>query len=160
MKQLINILFGSAILFSFAQCGNGKELSYKLQETPIFKTTEAIYQSWIAGVAGGGSGINVMFKSSNTDENIVLDSLYFRNKKAKLERKGDLYIGRFMTEANKKPELIMHSDSDQEYGNKPPVKTKFPFELKDDEAVIKYLEKGKSKFIKIRLTEKPAELYP
>lgn len=160
MKQLINILFGSAILFSFAQCGNGKELSYKLQETPVFKTTEAIYQSWVAGVRGGGSGINVMFKSPNTDENIVLDSLYFRNKKAKIERKGDLYIARFKTKTNQQPNLIMHSDSKQEYGNKAPIKVDFPFKLENNEAVIQYMEKEKIKFVKIRLAHKPAELYP
>lgn len=160
MKQLINILFGSAILFSFAQCGSSKEVSYKLEETPDFKTSEAIYQSWVAGVAGGGSGINVIFKSTNDDKKIILDSLYFRDNKVKLEKKGDFYIGRVTTQTNKKQELIMHSDSNKEYENKVPNKTKFPFTLANNEAVIQYKHRGKIKFVKIRLTEKPADFFP
>lgn len=162
MKAFLNIILGTSILFGFSQCGNTKNLTYKLQEKTTFKISEPIYQSWVAGIAGGGSGINVMFKSPNLDsKNIEIDSVFFRGQIAKVEKKPTAYVARFRTNVNQRPDLIMHGETDAEYGNKAPIKeTKFPFELEEDEAVISYREKEIQKYFKVKLSMKEPEHYP
>jgi hypothetical protein len=162
MKKLLNIILGISILFGFSQCGNGKDLTYKLQEEISFKVLDANYQSWIAGIRGGGSGLNVSFLASNLDlKDIDIDSLFFRGQIAKVEKKQTVYIARFKTNVNKVLDLIMHGETDAEYGNKPPIKeSNFPFKLEDDEATVSYKEKGIQKYFKIKLNKKAPALYP
>lgn len=161
MKTLLNIILGSTILFSFAQCGSSKEIAYILQEETTFKVVNASYQGWVAGVAGGGSGVNVFFSLYNLDtDKIVVDSIFFRGQKTKVEIKNTLFIGRFKTQTNQRPDIIMSSQMDDEYGNKVPVKLpKFPFELENNEAVVGYKEKGKQKYLKLKLQKKESPLY-
>lgn len=162
MKSILNIIFGSVVLFSFAQCGNSKEMTYKLQEDTTFKVINGTYQSWVAGVRGGGSGITVVFQLDDFNASkMTMDSLYFRDQVLKIYQKKDNYVAHYRTKANQKPKLIMHSDSDAEYGNKAPEKKEvFPFKLANNEAVIMYKEGEKAKFLKIQLKEKQAEHYP
>lgn len=121
------------------------------------------YQSWIAGVKGGGSGINIFIPISNST--VVMDSVYFRGQVSKLTTKPEdstLFIGRFNTVFNQKEDIIMSSDSKEEYGNKLPRKAvEIPFILKDDEAVISYKEGNKVKYFKIgNIVEKNLKHYP
>jgi len=84
-------------------------------------------------------------------KNIILDSVFFKGKQAKLEyRNNSVFIGRFKTEANQKHDIVMSSDPIAEYGNKvPEIPKKVQFELKDDECVVSYLKSGKVKYFKI-----------
>ena len=162
MRTLLNIIFGSAILFGFSQCGNSKDIAYKVQEKSAFKIRKATYKEWVAGIRGGGGGVNVFFTIDGFDSSkITLDSVFFRGQKAKIEKNNSLYIGRFITEANQQLDMIISSDTDAEYGNKAPIKTvKFPFELKDNEAIISYKENGKQKYYKQELQREEPDLYP
>jgi hypothetical protein len=162
MKKLLNIILGTSILFGFSQCGNSKDLIYKLQEDISFKVLDANYQSWVAGFSGGGGGINVIFVVSNLNsKNIEMDSLFFRGQIAKIEIKPTAYVARFNTNVNQRPDLIIHGETGAEYGNKPPTKELvFPFEIEDDEAIISYKEKGIQKYFKIKLNKKAQALYP
>lgn len=162
MKTLFSIILGSTILFGFAQCKNSKEMTYKIQEKSPFKIAKASYQEWVAGIRGGGSGVNVFVAFSDLDtDKIVVDSVFFRGQKVKVETNNKAYIGRFKTNVNQRPDIIMSSQTDEEYGNKAPIKTaKFPFDLENDEVVIGYKEKGKQRYLKLKLLREESPQYP
>ena len=144
---------------SFSQCSSTQNLEDK---APL-KIGEVYSQKWIAGVQGGGSGINLFIPTEQSS--ITLDSVYFRNKAVKLEpnpKEGILYIGRFKSEFNQKKGIIMSNEPNAEYGN-PLLETKkkTPFELKDTECVISYIHSGKTKYFKIEnIAEKRMIPYP
>ena len=73
-----------------------------------------------------------------------------------------LYIGRFKTEINQPVDIILSSDSKEEYNNKLPQKDKgSPFELKDDECVISYTLNGKIEYFKVsNIRKEVAVNYP
>ena len=105
---------------SFSQCSSAQKLQ---KETPI-KFGTSYYQHWVAGIQGGGSGINLFIETEGIlKENIQLDSVYFRGMVAKFEVKPNyptLYIGRFSLKANQKRDIIMSNKPKAEYGNKLP----------------------------------------
>ncbi|WGD35735.1 hypothetical protein [Olleya sp. YS] len=143
--KYLSVTILSSILFM--QCSSTKQL----QKEASFKTDQAYYQTWVAGVRGGGSGINIFIPVTSELKNLKLDSLYFRQHKMALETKPNnpnLYIGRILTKANQKE------------GFKETT-TKIPFDLKQNEAVLSYIENGDIKYFKIEnIIEKPAEQYP
>lgn len=83
-------------------------------------------------------------------ERVELNSVYFRGRKAPLELHEDrpgVYMANFDTG---KPDMVMHEDPREEYGNKVPESPeKVPFDLDDDEAVIVFTENDTTKFYKI-----------
>lgn len=111
-------------------------------------------QSWTGGIPGSGSGVNVFLPlSKNAIENI--ETVYFKGMTTSVidskEGLENYVIARFKTSFNQKPDINMSLDSKEEYGNKPPKKKeKFPFELKDDEAVVKFASNGKYTYTKIK----------
>mgnify|MGYP006945858782 CR=1 FL=1 len=132
---------------SFSQCSSAK----KLQETTPINLGEVYYQSWVAGVRGGGSGVNVFIPIESNPNNIELDSIYFKGQKSKLEiTNSKLAIGRFLTDANQMEDVIMSIEPQAEYGNKAPeLPKKAPFELKEDQCVISYKQGKTIKYYKI-----------
>ena len=161
MKTIFNILFGSALLLGFSQCATSKEISKKLQINTPFSIEKATYTDWVSGVKGGGSGTNVIVTIKDIDSNnIEIDSLYFRGLKVKVEIKESSYIGRFNSSINQRKDKVLHREPKKEFGNQVPIMEKeFPFELKNDEAVLSYKEKGKQKFYKTQLEKVEDRLY-
>ena len=144
---------------NFSQCSS----SQKLQEKAPAMFGDVYFQRWNAGVQGGGSGINLFIPVADT--NIVLDSVYFRGKSAKLETKPtdtSLYVGRFKTEFNQPKDIVMSSNPLDEYNNPLPIqKEKIPFTLKDSECVVSYKDGQTTKYFKIEnIIEKEAINYP
>jgi len=146
-KKIFGFLMLTVIMVSFSQCSSAQ----KLQKKPPTVFGEIYFQNWVAGVEGGGSGINLFIETLNDD--IVLDSVYFRGQSAKFEVKPAnklLYIGRFVSEFNKKEDMVVSSDLNQEYVNKAPeISNKNPFKLKEDECVVSYFEEGTVKYFKL-----------
>ncbi|XLS29329.1 hypothetical protein ACJD0Z_00575 [Flavobacteriaceae bacterium M23B6Z8] len=162
MKTFIQLLLISFIMAVFSNCAGSQKLQ---QEVPF--TMGTVYsQKWVAGVEGGGSGVNVGVPVDNLPEEIQLDSIFFRGKRAPLiqetTEKGNLYMARFKTELNQKKDIISHEDPRMEVGNEPPsIEEKIPFELNENEAVISYTHKGKKKYYKIsNVKPKPSVPYP
>lgn len=139
-------MLGLSSLF-FMQCSSQK----KLQDTVSFKTDHAYFQHWVAGIKGGGSGVNVFIPVISELKNLKLDSIYFKGRLVPLETKPqnpNLYIGRVSTAGNQQPDFTDTS-------------TSIPFELKDNEAVVTYQENGKTKYYKIEnIEEKKAKHFP
>ena len=89
---------------SFSQCLSAK----KIQEEAPLALGQVYCQEWIAGIEGGGAGLNIYIPTVNSF--VELDSVYFRRNVAKLEIKSlneTIYIGRFISDLNKKKLIIM-----------------------------------------------------
>jgi hypothetical protein len=147
------------VMASFSQCSSIK----KIQQTVPLDLGQVYYQAWIAGIEGGGAGLNIYIPTE--DNSIELDSVYFRGKAAKLEFKnqnGIIYIGRFISDFNKKKDIVMSNEPNTEFGNEmPKMPPKIPFELKDNECVISYKEGKKTKYFKVsNIVEKDLIPYP
>lgn len=128
------------------QCGAAKP---NLQETP-FQTGEVYFEQWIAGVQGGGSGIDVYIPIVKISDGIQLEKAFFRGKVAPLTAsKEKIFIARFQTDLNKERDITMHSDTVEESVNTPAVSESFPFPLKDDEVGVIYKEKGITGYTKL-----------
>lgn len=162
MKLAFNFSLVVLIMVNFSNCSSAQ----KLQKEAPFSLGLVYSQSWVAGIKGGGSGIN-LFIPLNEDlpNNVKLDSVYFRGKATKLEINPDnplLYIGRFLTEVNQQKDIIMSSDLKEEYGNQLPIKkVSIPFEIEDNECIISFIVDNKIKYFKFTgVIDKKMEQFP
>lgn len=150
------------MLSLFSSCTSAQKLQ---TESPI-NNAEVYFQKWVAGVKDGGSGIDLFIPLLNKlPKNVELDSVYFRGKSARLEKveaENILYVGRFKTSFNQKPDIVMSSDPNEEYGNQLPIlEKKSPFELKDSECVVSYKDGNGTKYFKIEnIIEKQPQYFP
>ncbi|WP_331363256.1 hypothetical protein [Polaribacter sp.] len=155
----MKILSVIAILFGFTQCGTSK-----LVKTPPFKIASATYNNWVGGLPGV-SGTRVEIRLSEK-ENIDFESLFFKNKSTKIEvreENGKTFLtAHFNTSKSRGGrDLILDSDSRKEIKNEVPKNDDFPFELKENEAVLSYKVAGKIKFYKIENIEATkSDFYP
>ncbi len=162
MNSMKQISIYVLIAIFFINCSTAQ----KLQSTAPVSLGDVYSQKWVAGVKGGGSGINLFIPiSKKIPQNIQLDSVYFRGKAAKLEAiegKTILYVARFENTFNQKNDIVMSNDTKEEYGNESPsLQVNIPFDLKDSEAVVSYKEANKTKYFKIgNITDKLPEHYP
>ncbi len=147
------------LMASFSQCSSAQ----KLQKKAPMEFGDVYAQKWVAGVKGGGSGINVFIPVKDTT--IPLDSMFFRGQKVKLEFTGGdqaLYAGRFLTDFNQPEDIILSSDMREESKNMlPKLKEVMPFEFNDDECIITYRKEDKTMYYKISNIEtKQPQHYP
>ena len=143
----MKIILALVIMVSFTKCG-----STEFIENPPFKITSATYNHWIGGVPGvSGTNVTIIYTA---DSNVTFDSIYFLKRSQKLELRESkgikLMMGYFKNEnPSEKPDRILHVVAEKEMGNKPPALNNFPFDLKEDEAVISYQNGSKTKYFKI-----------
>lgn len=159
LKNVFGFFFISLVMMSFSQCASTKILE---GEIPL-EIGQVSYQSWVAGIEGGGSGVNLFIPLVSNKDNLVLDSVYFQGKKVQLERKTkSLYVGRFKKSTNQKKDVVMSADPAAEFNNPvPEVPQKIPFELKQDECVVSFTDRKRTKYFKISdITKKKAQFYP
>jgi hypothetical protein len=159
IKQFLGASLLFAILASFSQCSS----TQKIQEKPPTAIGQVYFQKWVAGVRGGGAGLNIFIPVNDTA--IKLDSVYFKGKSAKLEikpGKNIFYVGRFISDINQKKDIIMSSEPHAEFNNpKPKLAKKIPFQLKHNECIISYIQDDKIKYFKIdNVVEKKLIPYP
>ena len=153
------LLFYFVISTSFINCSTVKTNTFT--DVAPFIITAPYYNSWIAGIEGGGSGVNVFLPVSDT-RNIDIDSIHFRGEKAIVEKKESLIIGRFKTTLNQSRDLIMSSNPKDEFQNKLIYKFDLsPFVLADNECVVSYRLQNKRHYYKISdLKKAPHIAYP
>ncbi len=146
----------------FSSCSSAQ----KLVTNPPMTLGDVYFQKWIAGIKDGGSGMDLYIPiTGDLPNNIQLDSVYFSGKVIKLQKlesSNELYVGRFKSNLNPKPDVVMSSEMNEEYGNKVlKLENKIPFELKNSECVVSYREDEKTKYFKIEgIIEKPSQNYP
>ena len=159
LKSIVLITLLAVLLMGFAQCSSAK----KIQEEAPVSIGKVYFQKWVAGIKGGGAGLNIYIPVSDTS--IKFDSVYFRGKATNLFPKyqeENIYVGKFISDHNKKEDLVMSSDPKAEYGNKMAVvEENIPFELKNNECIISYTVGNKIKYFKIdNIVEKEMIPYP
>ena len=152
IKNFMKLLCLALLSVSFSQCAT----TMKLQKEAPTNFGDIYCQDWVAGVQGGGSGTNIYIEVK--DENVVLDSVFFRGQTVKLETKPanlQLFIGRLKSEGNTNQyEVVSTSDQKEQMED-------FPFKLENDECVVSYKENGKIKYFKLTdIKEKPIEALP
>lgn len=138
--------------------------SAKFDKNPPFKISGATYNNWTGGQPGV-SGIRVII-NFETKEDVQFDKIYFAKKEGTTElyeRKGKVFlVGRIDTSNPKQRDLTLHIDSKKEVKNElPKEETKIPFELKENEAIISYVYKGKTHYYKVEnIQQTKADYYP
>ncbi len=152
-KNIINLV----LVLSFISCTSSKTI-----KNPPFTIVKATYVNWYGGKEGS-SGIRTEIEISNLKKKIDFKYLYFRNKKEALTtliKKGIVLTSNINT-STRQTYLQMHRDPKKEYGNSLPIsKTKFPFELKENEAIISYTLNKKEYFYKLELKKGKNLFYP
>jgi len=138
--------------------------SSQFEKATPFKIEKGFYQNWVGGQPGV-RGTKIEFSILNLEDNVTFKNVYFKNTIEKLYlRNSDkkIVISANINTANKEEiNMVMHKDANKEYGNKlPTVNKDFPFELKENECVISYLQNGNEKFYKLILTREKDVFYP
>ena len=142
-------LFGILIFaLSFTQCAN-----IKLEATPPF-TIKSVSYSHITGGLPGNSSLNLMIKFS-ANKNIDFKNVYFQNRIVTAvieEKQGEKYIAaRYKTSTGENNvDLVLNADPKKEYGNTAQNENKFPFDLKENEAIVSYKTGNKTQYYKIK----------
>ena len=161
MKKFESVLLTVLIfvaMTSFSQCSSSRKLQKKAPDG----IGQVYCQRWVAGVEGGGSGLNIFIPVTNAE--LLLDSVYFRGKAAKLEFKKEamMFVGRYTSEINKKKDLILSGDPKEEYGNEmPKIEKPIPFKLEENECVLSYQEGDETKYFKVtNVVEKQTLAFP
>ncbi|MEX0289016.1 MAG: hypothetical protein AB3N14_07875 [Flavobacteriaceae bacterium] len=163
MKKLLYIILGCIV--TLYSCSSQK----KLEVSTPFTLGASSCQEWVGGKEESGKGQLVKIAISEMKgEKVAFQNIYFRGQMAKvtmeMEDEGMIATAKFFDQ--KKPDIIMHADATKEVGNQPPRQKplgekEFPFELKETEAVLSYLEDEKVKYVKIvGIIEKPSRIYP
>jgi hypothetical protein len=143
MKRLLLLVFSIIII----SCSSQKKV--------IQSNIETSYETWVAGVRGGGSGINfyVDLKTPLSKE-IVLKKVIFRGYETTFEKIDALhFIARIKTEGNQQK---LDGDDSQIYTSPKNAST-----LAENEAILLFSEKAKEFSVKMKqVTEKPMLEYP
>ncbi|MDD3721573.1 MAG: hypothetical protein PHW92_03660 [Lutibacter sp.] len=147
MKKYLGIGLITLLSVALFGCGASK---VKAQNEHPFKVLEATY---VNSVGDQPDLVETTIKVFIDNKEIKLDSVYFRNHKASLKHKesneNSLFTGSF-TASTTLHNYILHSDPKQEFGNKPPIiKTKLPFKLAENEAIVSYFYKDKINYCRI-----------
>ena len=89
--KLISAFILGFVFLSMVNCKTSKESAIQFQSAAPLEISAPYFNSWIAGVNGGGSGINV-FLPLKENGNISIDSLHFRGLKTAAETRDKLLI--------------------------------------------------------------------
>ena len=144
MKNYISILF----LILVTSCSSQDKV---IKESAIV----ASYQGWVAGVRGGGSGINFYIDlKSELPVNIELKKLIFRGYEVPFEKQDNLHFQAMIKTPSNQEKI--EGDDTQIY-----TSPKNALTLADNEAILIFLKNGKEYQQKItNVVEKPALEYP
>lgn len=144
-KKYFKIFYFLPILF-FWQCQLPK---VSFQKNPDFQIKEVYAQDFTGGQPGN-SGTNVIMQVIY-QENIIPDSLYYQNRVSVIDVKSTasevLWVGRFQKITRKV--INLQENPNDEVSIPVPEMENFPFELKNEEAVLLYHDKEKSYYFKI-----------
>jgi len=150
MKLLKKVTFTIAfvaIIFSTFQCTSSKVATTQFEEQIPFNVKTVSFQEWYAGIKVATTGLNVFLPVTNVNQNVVIDSIYFRNLKGKLENKDGKYVA--VLQNTSKGYTFKKSERPEDY----------PFTLLDYECVISYIENGITKYHKISQLNEVAGTY-
>ena len=162
LVALLSIGFSSLLLTQCKSTAVSDNQETMVLSQPAFASSSAYYNTYVAGMAQGGSGIEFYLDIEVLEADVVLENVYFRQSVGKLMRASDNYVARFRTDLGNNQDLVMSDNVEDEAVNTPPVqKEAFPFALSPSEAGITYRDNGVLKYAKIvNVVEKEAKAYP
>ena len=141
-----------SLFFSVSGCK-----STLTQKKIPFTISEKTYHQWIDG-AEGARGTTITIKGYAKSLNLSFSKIYFQDQAFDVvpEFSGTDFVLSATRTERYKPDLIMSRDPADEYGNRPPgpAKSKIPFDLEDDEAVLEYSVNGRESYYKVSGIEK------
>ncbi|NVK52058.1 MAG: hypothetical protein HWD85_03915 [Flavobacteriaceae bacterium] len=140
--KAIKILFVCCLAVVFTQCK-----TIKLTKNAPFTITGATYHNWVGG-RPGVSGTDVIIGLTN-ETGITFKKIYFQNKTAtvKIRNKNskNYVVANFNTS---KAEKVLIEDN-KNVNKKEEKQINFPFDLKENEAVIAYESGTKMYYYKV-----------
>ena len=131
-------------------------ISCNITETIAQDNIQSVsYQTWVAGVRGGGSGINFYVElKSELPSNVALKRLIFRGYEVTFDKQDNLHFQAMIKTPGNQQKF--ESDDAQIY-----TSPKNALTLADNEAILIFLKNGKEYQQKItNVVEKPAIEYP
>jgi len=146
--KILSILF---LLLGFSQCGGST-----LVKKSTLKVEKAFYNKWFGGQPGvRGTKVEIHLKDASE---VIFIALYFQGKRTKVEvsqmEKFTRIIAHFSTLKRKNRNLILDADITKELENTLPSLEEFPFQLKENEAILSYKKEGKTLYFKIENIKK------
>lgn len=143
------------IVFALASCG-AQPFKHSINTSTLEPELQAYAQEWIGGAPGSGAGVNLYFPTQVL-KGYKFQSVYYGGMHSNVANytaaDKRMMIVRLANGKNVKPDLIMDKKSVNESVNKAPDVQKFPYELKDNEAVIIAIDnKHPNKEVLIQLT--------
>lgn len=136
-------------------CSNKNK--YRLEKRTVLNLKETYFQEWTAGAVGAGSGYSVFIivdELANM-EATVLKGIYFKNQYADFQNKeAHIYTASVSgaTNLDNQDVMVTNEQPKNDIANE---KSDYPFDLKEDEAVIAYTDKKlKVRYYKVVLTKK------
>ena len=156
LKKHIIVFLISIMFFS---CSN----KYTLEKKTNIKISEAYYNKWVSGVNGGGSGLQIFLNLETEinfkEDKIQLKRIFFRqghsNLKKTAKNKFQAFIKTNDNSTNLELQPVDNKTDETKLEN-----NKTPFKLKENEAILYYIEKGIDKYFKFSLKEKTISNFP
>lgn len=142
------------ILVVFSKCA-----TTQFEQNPPFVITSAVYNNWSGETsAKKGMTVNIAYTSKYV---MKFDSIYFfkRAEKLTMSKVKDKKLISANFSSKVKPDIILDDNSTKEINNKFPEIKKLPFELKQNEAIISYKIKDKTKYFKIKSIKKGKTIF-
>lgn len=135
--------------------------SINIEKEPPFQLEKSAYNNWVGGQPGvKGIQLVIALRENST---IAFDSVFFQKRATKIEinivDEKMLLIGHFNTSNRLNSDLVLDINITKEIKNSVPEIKKFPFELKDNEAIISYKLDGKTNYFKIKNIEKSTPVF-
>ena len=146
-------------LFILLGCKTTNSLHY-VSEIPIL-IEAPYYQSWVAGVQGGGRGVDVFLPVKGLMR-ITPDSIHFREQRVKAVYKNQMIVGYFSAPQNQPVDVILSNEPFAEAKNQLlPIEDRSALELESNACVLSYTVENKRYYYKItNLTQRPSTPYP
>lgn len=149
--KLFAVLF---LVVAFSKCA-----TTQFEQNPPFAITSAVYNNWSVKSTGAkGMIVNIGYDSKYV---IKFDSIYFskRAEKLSISKVKDKKLISAIFSSIVKPDIILDENSSKELQNQFPEIKKLPFELKQNEAIISYKIKDKTKYFKIKSIKKGKTIF-
>nr|WP_321221243.1 hypothetical protein [uncultured Psychroserpens sp.] len=121
------------VVVTVFSCSN----AYKLQKTAPIQYSRAYFQNWTSAISIGSSGYNFHIANLTPANNVVIDSVFFRQLKGRLVPAKGKYVC----------QLVKRDPISKGHALKT-IKD-FPFEISNRACVISYREDGETKYFKI-----------
>lgn len=137
--MIVYKLISLFLSISMLSCGSSKSDVLKLDEQTQIK--EIYSQYWVAGVRGGGAGIDI-YVNLNTpfDDGLVLEKIQFKTYEVPFDKTSDLsYVARINTGQNQLKVINVEvTDAEEET-----VTDKPKINLKEKQAILFFRKDGK-----------------